>query len=127
MYPRLAPGGFIIVDDYTDWAGCRRAIHEYRAAHGIAEAIFTVAHAPGEEVRGVYWRKGGLEVGGQEARTRCVGRYKGVSPPDALRPSKAIRLAPGDGKSPVTLPEGHHLAERLMHGEASPAQLFLCV
>jgi Macrocin-O-methyltransferase (TylF) len=29
LYPRLSIGGSIIVDDYHDWGGCRRAIDEY--------------------------------------------------------------------------------------------------
>jgi O-methyltransferase len=29
LYPRVSQGGFIIVDDYTDWSGCRTAVNEY--------------------------------------------------------------------------------------------------
>jgi O-methyltransferase len=31
LYPRLAPGGFLIVDDWGDWKTCRAAIYQYRA------------------------------------------------------------------------------------------------
>jgi hypothetical protein len=31
LYPRLSVGGSIIVDDYHDWGGCRRAVDEYLA------------------------------------------------------------------------------------------------
>jgi len=31
LYPRLAPGGVLIVDDYGEWAGARRAVDEYFA------------------------------------------------------------------------------------------------
>ena len=31
LYPRLAPGGVLIVDDYGYWSGCRRAVDEYFA------------------------------------------------------------------------------------------------
>ncbi len=29
LYPRLAPGGILIVDDYGHWNGCRQAVDEY--------------------------------------------------------------------------------------------------
>ena len=35
LYPRLAPGGWCIVDDYGSFPGCRRAVDEYRTEHGI--------------------------------------------------------------------------------------------
>jgi hypothetical protein len=50
LYPKLSPGGFIIVDDYN-LPACRKAIHEYRDREGITEEIVPVDGA------GVYWRK----------------------------------------------------------------------
>jgi hypothetical protein len=32
LYPRLAEGGVLIIDDYGHWDGCRRAVDEYFAA-----------------------------------------------------------------------------------------------
>lgn len=29
LVPRLVPGGSIIVDDYLDWSGCRKAVDDY--------------------------------------------------------------------------------------------------
>jgi hypothetical protein len=29
LYPRIAPGGVLIIDDYGHWDGCRRAVDEY--------------------------------------------------------------------------------------------------
>lgn len=29
LYPRLSPGGVLIVDDYGHWEGCRKAVDEY--------------------------------------------------------------------------------------------------
>ena len=51
LYPKLSPGGVVIVDDYGAFEPCRRAVDEYRAAYGIDEPI--------EEVdwTGVYWRR----------------------------------------------------------------------
>lgn len=33
LYPRLSPGGVLIVDDYGHWEGCRRAVDEYFSSH----------------------------------------------------------------------------------------------
>ncbi|MEM9128293.1 MAG: TylF/MycF/NovP-related O-methyltransferase [Pseudomonadota bacterium] len=35
LYPRLAKGGFIVVDDYGGIKACAKAINDYRDAHGI--------------------------------------------------------------------------------------------
>jgi O-methyltransferase len=29
LYPRLSPGGVLLIDDYGHWEGCRRAVDEY--------------------------------------------------------------------------------------------------
>ena len=36
LYPRLAPGGVLIIDDYGLWQGARKAADEYFAMHGIS-------------------------------------------------------------------------------------------
>ena len=33
LYPRLAHGGVLIIDDYGHWAGARKAVDEYFTAH----------------------------------------------------------------------------------------------
>lgn len=35
LYPRLAPGGVLIVDDYGHWQGARKAVDEYFADSGV--------------------------------------------------------------------------------------------
>jgi O-methyltransferase len=35
LYPRLSPGGFVIIDDYPGIGGCRRAVHDYLDAHSL--------------------------------------------------------------------------------------------
>lgn len=50
MYHRVVPGGFIVVDDYGTWSGCRQAIDEFRAKHRIDAEITTIDHT------GVCWR-----------------------------------------------------------------------
>lgn len=53
LYPKLSPGGYCIVDDYGNVPGCKRAIHDYRDAHGITEPVEDI------DGFGVYWRKHG--------------------------------------------------------------------
>lgn len=57
MEPRVAPGGFVIIDDYGAIEQCRRAVEDYRAEAGIAEEIHEV------DWTGVYWRKTGGTAG----------------------------------------------------------------
>jgi O-methyltransferase len=35
LYPRLVPGGILIIDDYGHWAGARKAVDEYIAEHNL--------------------------------------------------------------------------------------------
>jgi hypothetical protein len=35
LYEQVSPGGFVIVDDYNGWPGCRKAVDEYLAARGV--------------------------------------------------------------------------------------------
>lgn len=51
LYPKLSPGGFLIVDDYGGIDSCRKAIHDYRERHGILEPIQRVDQSC------VYWRR----------------------------------------------------------------------
>lgn len=39
LYPRLAPGGVLILDDYGHWQGCRKAVDEYFAGPGHAPLL----------------------------------------------------------------------------------------
>jgi hypothetical protein len=36
LFPRLVPGGVLIIDDYGHWAGSKKAVDEYIAEQGIA-------------------------------------------------------------------------------------------
>jgi O-methyltransferase len=51
LYEKLAPGGFLIVDDYYAFLPCRTAITQFREAHGITEPIHRI------DWSAVYWRK----------------------------------------------------------------------
>jgi GT2 family glycosyltransferase len=56
LYPKLSPGGAIIIDDYGDLACCRQAVDDYRKSHHITEPItFT-------DKSEVYWIKGAYTV-----------------------------------------------------------------
>jgi len=89
LYPRLSPGGFLIVDDYMDWQSCRTAIDQYRKENNITEPIIAVPHRSGN-VRGVYWRK--LPTA---AQALCAGCPKGtLRPAGAHLPHSASQLQP---------------------------------
>lgn len=50
LYPRLSPGGYLIVDDYA-FDNCRAAVEDYRGRHGIEEPIERI------DWTGAYWRR----------------------------------------------------------------------
>ncbi|MFN2607560.1 MAG: TylF/MycF/NovP-related O-methyltransferase [Acidimicrobiales bacterium] len=39
LYPKVSPGGFVVVDDYGAVEGCRAAVDDFRAEHGIIETM----------------------------------------------------------------------------------------
>jgi O-methyltransferase len=39
LFPRVVPGGLVIVDDYGWYDGCTRAVHHYLARTGATEVI----------------------------------------------------------------------------------------
>ena len=51
LYPRLSPGGFVILDDYFVLSPCRKAVDEFRASHGITEELLDI------DGTAAYWRK----------------------------------------------------------------------
>lgn len=42
LYPRLVPGGVLIIDDYGHWRGARDAVDGYFAAHGPAPLLHRI-------------------------------------------------------------------------------------
>ena len=50
LFNKVSPGGFVIVDDYKSWKGCRKAIDEFRAAHAISAPLIDI------DDHGVFWR-----------------------------------------------------------------------
>lgn len=55
LYPRLSPGGFLIVDDYNAVRGCKAAVHDYLATLDKTEqpAILDI------DGKAVYWQRPG--------------------------------------------------------------------
>jgi len=51
LYPKLSPGGFVIVDDYGAVEGCRRAVEEFRDSNNILSPLVKI------DWTGAYWRK----------------------------------------------------------------------
>jgi O-methyltransferase len=47
LYPRLAPGGVLIVDDYGWWSGAREATDEYFREHGSAPHLVRIDEGGG--------------------------------------------------------------------------------
>lgn len=50
LYPKLSPGGFVIIDDYA-LKGCRAAVDDYRARHNIESPITEI------DWTGIWWQK----------------------------------------------------------------------
>jgi hypothetical protein len=51
LYPKLSPGGFVIVDDYNVVPACKQAVHDFRDANGITDSIREIDGV------GVYWQR----------------------------------------------------------------------
>ncbi len=51
LYPKVSAGGFVIVDDYGYSPSCRAAVEDFRAEHGITEALEHI------DWTGVFWRR----------------------------------------------------------------------
>jgi O-methyltransferase len=50
LYPKLSPGGYVIIDDYA-LRPCRKAVHDFRTRYCIADPIQTI------DWTGVFWRR----------------------------------------------------------------------
>lgn len=51
LYSKVAPGGYIIIDDYGAIPGCRLAVDDFRQAQGITEPLMKI------DWTGVFWRR----------------------------------------------------------------------
>lgn len=55
LYDQVIPGGFILLDDYGVWAGCRNAVDEFRRERDITSPMRTLPN----DAYGAYWVKEG--------------------------------------------------------------------
>ena len=53
LYPKLSPGGYIIIDDYYAVKECKQAVHDYRQQYNINSTIWNV---PQDRIA-VFWEK----------------------------------------------------------------------
>jgi hypothetical protein len=91
LYPKLSPGGFVIIDDYGGTPPCRQAVEDYRAGLGI-DAPLTVI-----DWSGVFWQKP-LHEEHRPRPERTTSADAAVQPetgPEATRPD-AAGLSAGD-------------------------------
>jgi Macrocin-O-methyltransferase (TylF) len=51
LYDGVSPGGYVVIDDYGIMGACRRAVHDFLDARGLAPAIADI------DGQGVWWRK----------------------------------------------------------------------
>jgi hypothetical protein len=51
LYPKVASGGYVIVDDYKVIPACKEAVDDYRAEHGITAPLNHI------DWNAVYWQK----------------------------------------------------------------------
>jgi O-methyltransferase len=51
LYPKLSPGGYIIIDDYGAVEGCKKAVDEFRSRNAIAAPVTEV------DWTAIWWQK----------------------------------------------------------------------
>lgn len=103
LYPGLATGGYLIVDDYISLDQCRQAVDDFRAEHGIAESI--------EEVdwNGVRWRR----TSDAPLQTAREGKMPAGAPRAARPPAPARARIPAIEE--VELSEENERLRRRLH------------
>jgi O-methyltransferase len=69
LHARVSPHGFVIVDDYGSHAPCAAAVRDFRAAHGVDDALV------GVDAAAVCWQRGGPA---DERVTASLGSRLGV-------------------------------------------------
>lgn len=56
LYPKVVPGGYVIIDDYC-LPACRDAVHEYLAKHNLNPQIMSPYREDSNNACGSWWRK----------------------------------------------------------------------
>ena len=57
LYDRVVSGGFIYVDDYGSFNGCKAAIDKFRTERGITDTMHPVQENKNLHAEAVWWRK----------------------------------------------------------------------
>ena len=57
LYPKLSAGGYVYIDDYGSFEGCKRAVNRYRAEHNVTERIWPIFEDLRGRVEAIWWRK----------------------------------------------------------------------
>ena len=52
LYDKVVEGGFVVLDDYWRWTGCREAVRNYLKEHQIQGVVWKRA-----DLHGVYFQK----------------------------------------------------------------------
>jgi O-methyltransferase len=84
LYPGLAAGGYVVIDDYGSFEGCRRAVDEFRREHAITEPLEQV------DSTCVRWRRESepREPDAHEPDAREPEPEPLAAPPGAAAPSR---------------------------------------
>jgi O-methyltransferase len=72
LYPKVSSGGFVIVDDYGTWPGCKQAVEEYRQQHQIAAPLVQI------DPSSVFWRVPSIADRGSRLGCGLQPRRKGL-------------------------------------------------
>lgn len=79
LFDKVVKGGFVIIDDYLCYEGCRKAVNEFLRARGMAPYLHYV------DGHGRYWSKsshridGNPEWAGRRMALR-MGEWAGTAP-----------------------------------------------
>jgi O-methyltransferase len=84
LYPKLAPGGYVIIDDYNALHNCKAAVHDFRDMFGIQDEIHSI------DWSGVYWQK--------VSRRLDIGAHGGI-PTQSVKRLKSATAKPSRFRS----------------------------
>lgn len=62
LYPSVSVGGHVIVDDFTDWVGCRRAVADFRLVRGIDAQREPIQVIIREPMEGLWFHKPSIDL-----------------------------------------------------------------
>ena len=89
LYPRLEVGGYMVVDDYGAFQGCRQAVDQFREENGITEPIERIDFA------GARWRReSDAPIRAAELPAPAVPRPRSAAPsrPAAVPTARELEL-----------------------------------